>query len=364
MQQDPSRPLKIVHAIFTRNFWGSERAAVELANHQSRRHDVTLMVRADCDRRQSMSILDRACEAVRIVRIPGWLKSVHMVRHVLRLRPDIVHAHLGRAARLSGLVLPWVPRVATLHVWKPKHYDRQDALICISDWQLAALPAPMRARARLVRNFIVPHGRIGEQRKAALRREAGVGPSDFVVGFAGRLSRPKGFDLALAAFRAADLPDAKFVVVGEGELRPLIAEAGDRRIVPLGYRTDVKDLYQIMDVLVMSSPREDFGLVLVEAMDAGCQVIASRSRGPKDILEGQTSGFLFEPGDADDLVRALRAARARRDDRPVYDLSPFDIDERAADIERLYLDLLEDRRRAAPPPGDPAPLPAGPGGDR
>ncbi len=345
MQRQGDERLRIVQAIFTRNFWGSERAAVELANHLSQRHDVTLMVRDDCDRNAQMSIVDRAADTVRIVRIPSNFKSLHILRHVLHLRPHIFHSHLGRAARLSGLILPWVPKVATLHVWTVKHYKRQDALICISDWQHGALPPSMRRRARVIRNWVVPHKRLSDEQKVRLYEECGLSRDDYVVGFVGRLSKGKGTDVALDGFRKANLANAKFVLFGTGDLESWVRGIRDPRIKLVGYRPNVKDYYQIMNVVLVPSPYEYFGLTLVEAMAAGCHVIACRSAGPKDILESQDNGFLIEPGDVQGLSNALWEAHDRRHQPHFYDMAPFSIDDRVADIEQLYVDLLSKKAK-------------------
>ncbi len=344
MQRQGDERLRIVQAIFTRNFWGSERAAVELANHLSQRHDVTLMVRDDCDRTPQMSIVDRAADTVRIVRIPSNFKSLHILRHVLRLRPHIFHSHLGRAARLSGLILPWVPKVATLHVWTPKHYRRQDALICISDWQHKALPQSMRRRARVIPNWVVPHERLSAEATAGLREECGLSRDDFVVGIVGRLSKRKGTHFGIDGFRTADLPNASLLLFGLGDLQGYVGDNQDSRIVHMGYKPNVKDYYQIMDAVLVPSPHECFGLTVIEAMDAGCHLIVCDSPGPRDILKTQDYGILVESGDLHGLSDALRRVYALRQQRPSYDMVPFDLDDRVADIERLYADLLVEKR--------------------
>lgn len=114
-----------------------------------------------------------------------------------------------------------------------------------------------------------------------LRREYGLEDA-FVVGQVGRFERQKNQEFTLAAF--AELvgrrPDARLVFVGGGSLMDAARGEAERlgvadRVMFLGTRSDVAALYQMMDVLVLPSRFEGFGMVMVEAQIAGLPCVAS-----------------------------------------------------------------------------------------
>jgi glycosyltransferase involved in cell wall biosynthesis len=79
------------------------------------------------------------------------------------------------------------------------------------------------------------------------------------------------------------------------------------RIRFLGFRSDIPVLMRSMDVVVHSSiAPEPFGRVVVEAMLAGRPVVASAAGGVLEIIEDGSTGWLYEPGSADALAKALR----------------------------------------------------------
>jgi glycosyltransferase involved in cell wall biosynthesis len=80
------------------------------------------------------------------------------------------------------------------------------------------------------------------------------------------------------------------------------------RVVCLRHRADVASVLAGLDLLVLPSRREAFGMILLEAMAAGTPVIASNSGGPTEIIRNGESGLLVPEGDADALAGAIRWA--------------------------------------------------------
>ncbi len=116
------------------------------------------------------------------------------------------------------------------------------------------------------------------------------------MGFVGRLSEEKGADVFLtsAASVLSQLPDTKFVVVGDGperaKLEALIDELGIRSSAHmLGRRDDMPAIYASLDLMVSSSRREGLPMAILEAMASRLPIVATAVGGvPTIILDGRT----------------------------------------------------------------------------
>ncbi len=329
--------MKISQIILARGMAGAQRHVAELSNELAKRHDVSLILRRNNDdgsRGGSIeSLVDRA---VCVVRIPFMLRRLAVPLVLRRLRPDVIHSHAGQGSRLVGGLRSGVPTVGTLHLeYRPKDFHRHDALICVAEWQRRTIPEDFRGEVHVVGNWVRPHPRLDAAAVAALRRDMGAGPDDFLIGAVGRLHRVKGFDLLLRAFALAGPEKARLVIVGDGGERARLEALAGERVAFLGYQVRVKDYYQAFDLLAVPSRAESFSLALLEAMDAGLPIVATAAEGPKEMLVGQPAE-LVPLDDIDALAAALRRAAEAKPGRVRYDLSPFSMAARRSEIEAIY----------------------------
>jgi glycosyltransferase involved in cell wall biosynthesis len=330
--------MRIVHLILTRRFAGSERHAVELANAQAAAgHEVALILRRAGAQPRADAIAHRVDPRVRVEVVADLFARWQARRLVRRLRPDVAHAHLSGGCRalhgLDGVCL----RVATLHIaYKPQQHARLDALVAIAPWQLAAIPQPLRARTAQIDNWTLPVAPAPDAR-ARLRARHGIPEDAYVIGALGRAERNKGFDLLIDAFRRLDAPNAWLVVAGQGrELEALRARAaGHPRIVLPGFVERPQDWLATYDMFVSAARDEPFGLVLLEAMQAGLPIVASASEGARH-LAGAIGTPLLPVGDPDALARALRTLVASKPARRAYPMQQFSIEARLGELERFY----------------------------
>jgi glycosyltransferase involved in cell wall biosynthesis len=137
---------------------------------------------------------------------------------------------------------------------------------------------------------------------------------ELVVGLVARLVPEKGGDVFLkaASLVRAVVPQARFVVVGDGPLGDALeqqaATLGVRDVVAfLGFRSDAARLMSGFDVLAVPSLSDGTPLVVLEAMASGVPVVASATGGLPDLVSSSENGALVQPGDPEDLARALVA---------------------------------------------------------
>ena len=338
--------MRIMHMILSSGFAGSERYAAELAGFQSVEHDVLLVVRGRHRNRFGISIVDTVSDPVRVCTVPTWLWTQRSVERLIgEFLPDVIHTHLRRSSRIIARARTAAPAVATLHNRaNGPHFFQLDGLICNGHWQVREIPPHYRGKVFKLNQLFTPHRRLNAPEIAVLRESLGVAPGQYLIGAVARLAYSKGLDILIEAFRRADLPEARLVILGEGrERRRLERQLGPNMTMP-GFRKNIKDYYQAFDLFVCPSRREPLPLVMLEAFDAGLQIVASTADGCRELIE-EYGGDLFPIGDASALASLLRRHASAPPRRTARDLSPHYIENVNRTIIEVYNELISERRR-------------------
>lgn len=190
-----------------------------------------------------------------------------------------------------------------------------------------------------------------------LRAELGVRPLNLVVGTVARLVPDKGMDcfLEMAARILAVRKDVQFFIVGDGPIRGTLQQrASDLGIAPhvlfLGHRDDVRDLMEAMDVFVLPTKREGFGVVFAEAMAMGKATVGSLIGPVAEVVENGVTGYLVPPDDAQGFAERVLGLLADEKTRLDFGTAGrrrveeyFNETRMCASIERHYRHLLEAR---------------------
>jgi glycosyltransferase involved in cell wall biosynthesis len=148
--------------------------------------------------------------------------------------------------------------------------------------------------------------------RQAKRRELGLPADALVLGIGVRLSDQKGIAYLLQAMPeiVARVPRAVLVVAGEGPLEHDLKAQAERlalgsHVTFVGPRLDVPELLKVFDLYVLPSLWEGLPMVLLEAMAAGCPVVATSVGGVPSAIESGVNGLLVPPRDPAALARAL-----------------------------------------------------------
>jgi glycosyltransferase involved in cell wall biosynthesis len=324
---------RVVHYVDSDVFGGSEEAALHLmASLDRARWEPVLLYHADpriarlVDGAERLGVRTHAVSRVsQGRRIAGLL---HLRRAIRAERPAIFHAHLSwPLACKYGVLAAWlagVPAiVATAHLYvEPRGTRRPPVMfrpirriIAVSDEVKARYAVELRVPARklaVVRNGIrVPLS--VRPADPALRAELVRGRPDYVVLTPARLHEQKGHVFLLAA--AAEVPDATFVLAGDGPLRAELESRARElgvaeRCVFLGHRSDVPDLLAAADLLVLPSLYEGLPVSVLEAMAAQRPVVATAIGGTDEAVTHEVAGLLVPPRDPIALASAIRRIRA------------------------------------------------------
>ena len=248
-------------------------------------------------------------------------------RAIKQLRPDVIHAHDPHAVAMASIALSMstqpkrAPLVAARRVdfrlkgnalsrWK---YDQVDRFICASEAIRKLLLADGVAPARTVTvHEGVDLGRVAAAPAAQLHEELWLPHGSPVIGNVAALVPHKGQRqlVEAAALVVKEVPDARFVVAGEGELRPtlehLIKHLNlEKHVLLLGFRPDVLSLHKAFDIFVMSSITEGLGTSLLDAMACGRPVVATTAGGIPEVVEDGKTGILVPPRDHHAMAAAI-----------------------------------------------------------
>ena len=288
----------------------------------------------------------------RVVRMPASGRSVPILRidrgtltsirrRIELFRPDVVHAHGAEAFKYLAVGAPSnVPIVYRRIGTAPRSITRgmrrlaHAALLRRSDRVVAVAES---VRRETIETFGVPDGRVvtiprgvdperlaPRRGRTEVRTELGVSRSAPVAVTVGALSPEKDPIAHLEVFRALrrSWNDLVYLFVGDGPLRRELDEAiCDQALEPgvrvLGTRSDVGDLLEASDVLVLASRTEGMPGCVIEAGMAGVPAVAFGVAGVPEVVVDGVTGYVVPPGDHDRLaerVSHLLADPSRREE--------------------------------------------------
>jgi glycosyltransferase involved in cell wall biosynthesis len=248
-------------------------------------------------------------------------------RLVKQLKPDVIHAHDPHAVAMAALALSMStqifkpPLVASRRVdfhikgnalsrWK---YRQVDCFVCASE----AIRQMVIADGVPASHAVTIHEGIDVSRAAAapaadLHAELWLPHHAPIVGNVAALVPHKGQRhlIEAAAIVVKHVPDARFVIAGEGELRPQLERQIkehrlEKHVFLAGFRPDVLSVHKAFDLFVMSSVTEGLGTSLIDAMACGKAIVATTAGGMPEVVADRETGFLVPPRDDDALAAAI-----------------------------------------------------------
>jgi L-malate glycosyltransferase len=254
-----------------------------------------------------------------------------LARVVKQLRPDVIHAHDPHGLAMAALALslgagaksgaPAPPLVASRRV------DFHLKGNSFSRWKHRQVDCFIAA-SEAIRRMLVADGVPAERTTTVhegidLRHVQAAPPVNVheafwlphgapVVGNVAALVPHKGQRHLIEAAHLVvrDMPDARFVILGEGELRDALERQVreyhlEKHVLLPGFRTDVLGCIKSFDLFAMSSVTEGLGTSLLDAMACGRPIVATRAGGIPEIVEDGVQGLLVEPRDHRAMARAI-----------------------------------------------------------
>jgi len=325
--------VRVIQLISTEGFYGAESMLVTLAvAHQRTGIRTSLAVFEDTRVCERASISEKAEERGILTHpIPctgRWdVTAARCIRRLLEQeRPDILHCH-GYKADLYGFAAArglGIALVSTCHSWPDRRaimraYAAADRFILRWFDQVTTPSAEVaeivhRSGVERAKVTVVANGVDVEQFQGAyptLRQEIPGAPK-YLIGSVARLVPVKGGAVLLQAAKKilSVCPEAAFVFVGAGtsrrEWEALAQQLGiAERVFFAGARSDMAGVYASLDVVALPSFAEAMPMCLLEALAAGCPVVATDVGDVAKVIRSGVTGLLIKPGDVAALSDAI-----------------------------------------------------------
>ncbi len=236
------------------------------------------------------------------------------MRALRRLRPRVAHVIDVWPQAFVAARLARVPRVLVTHHTPglPRQDNRAGRLWQRLGWamrpEVIYTSEADREEDGREPSHVIPLGIDVERFAGAHQALAADWP---IVGSVGRLAEQKGYETLLEA--ATLVPEAQFVVVGDGELRARLEAQAGENVHLTGWRDDVPELLASFTLYAQPSRYEGLCLAVLEAQAAGVPVVATPVGGMRDtVIDGET-GLVVPVGDARALAAAIRRLLDDRD---------------------------------------------------
>ena len=305
---------------------GQNQVLLTVLGLRSRGHRAALVAHPDGELQR------RAAEGPDLIPIANtgemdFVAAWRLSRLLRAMRPDVVHAHDAHAvamvalARSLGPLYPpprfVVSRRVDFHIrdntfsrWK---YSKVDLFLCASN---AIRKMLIGDGVPAERTTTVHDGcdleRVSTAPPLDVHQELSLPRGTPVVGNIAALVPHKGHRYLVSAAAAVvrDVPDVRFVIIGEGELksslrRQIKEHHLEKHVVLTGFRADALSLQKSFDLFAMSSVTEGMGSVLLDAMELTQPIVATAAGGiPEVVVDGET-GVLVPPRDATALAAAI-----------------------------------------------------------
>lgn len=254
-----------------------------------------------------------------------------LIREMRTFAPDVVITR-GYNAEMLGRIAAWLTRVPHSVVWvrnygdtEPRSAVRRSADRVLDrvttayyglaraqvEYMVGELQYP-REKIRVIHNGVDPDVFKHTDDRSAVS-SLGIGESDNVVGIVAVLRPEKDHESFLRAARRVvdEMPDTKFLIVGDGPMRAQIETRIEQlglndSVILAGARADVAQVMRALDVFVLSSYTvECFPNALLEAMAAGRPAVCTAVGGVPEMIEESVTGYLVPPADVDALANRL-----------------------------------------------------------
>ena len=358
---------KVTHLITTIERGGAEKQLLTLASEQvqSGLHVVVLYLKGKPDLRSEFE--ESGAEVNNLLVGENFLKQIFLLFKYLRKNPSPIHAHLPKSELLAAIVIAKKYFVFSRHNAEPFWPGGPRIVSNLLSKFVCKRASQGIAISNAVKNYLVMRGEVPRGytidvvyygfQKDTSTNAAGLGSiinimtgqsSNYKIGTIGRLVPQKDYPTLLSAFSNVlkNMPNTDLYIVGEGHLQIDLIELSkslgvDGKVHWLGKTEYINEFLSKLDLFILPSKYEGFGLVLLEAMVANKPVIAANNSAIPEVL-GKTYEGLFSTGDVNALAQQIKTTLGDKNfsERLVQSyssqLNVFDPSKMNTNIKKVY----------------------------
>jgi glycosyltransferase involved in cell wall biosynthesis len=379
--------IKIARIITRMDLGGAQQAVLYLSRHLNQETFEQIVITGEggllSSELSSLSCI-KHYEIPDLTRRVGLLGALADIRAIIKIRniltrekPQITHTHTPKAGILGRWAawLAGIPRIVhTYHglgfsdfhpFWKKWLFIWLERMTAKITTLFVVVSERNRVKAErygifskgkcdLIRSGVdlQDFGRLASD-KFQKRLALDLAPADRIVGIVAGFKPPKALHYFVDVAKTVSdrIPGVKFLMVGDGELRPQleaqIHELELESVVKMiGWRRDIPELLQVFDIFLLTSLWEGLPRVLVEAMLVGIPVVATDVDGIAEVVKNGENGYLVSPGDTDKMaekvINLLRdeCLRIRMGCKARSMVKEFSAQKMLEDYTRLYQNIM------------------------
>ena len=305
------------------------------------------------------------------------LAFIHILSIYRRYKIALVHTHSSKA----GIIGRWAARfsgvnriIHTVHGWSFNDYqhffirsffillERVTArfttkIICVSrkdlETGLKYKIAPKEKFELIKYGILLEEFRRPRVDKLEKRKELGIRNNDPVVGMIACLKPQKSpLDYIKASIKVyQEMPHVNFLLIGDGVLKSdcestLASSPLNGRFIFAGWRRDISEILDVLDLVVLTSKWEGMPITLIEALCKGCPIVATNVGGAAELIKEGVTGYLTKPGEyqetAEYILKILEDSDTLRKMKKEASLSidsSFDMHRMLNEVEGLYREI-------------------------
>lgn len=311
--------MRIVNVMISKRTGGVEQAFLDY-NSALKMHNHQILAIVDIKTKVKSFIQDTQYITINFNQYNYFL-IFKLYKTIKKFQADIIITHSKKTIPILRIVAKWlkIPLIGVAHNDKYKKINQCDAIFSITEYQKEFFIQKGYPKENI---YVIPN-----MIKGKIEYKEKIWHHLPVIGSMGRFDPMKGFDTYLNALALLRKEGIEFKAVLGGDAQKeypkekrkleqiIIDNQLDKSVTLCGWVTDKAKFFQDIDIFVLPSNYEPFGIVLLEAMQHSTPIVTSDAEGPKEIFgKNKDCVYMFEKGNVEDLANKLRQALKNREE--------------------------------------------------
>lgn len=325
--------MKILHLILSKGFAGSERYVCDLINYQIIKNKVYLIKLKSQNTKFFKNIISKKTH---LYEISNFFKEFNIKKIIKKINPNIIHTHLGDAAKIISKKWGNYKIITTMHMnYKQQYFKKMDGIICSNSNQFNNIKK--KFNGKIFQTVLWPVEKI-KKTKLNLKKKLKIPQKNFIFGSIGRFHKQKGFDLLCKTFDEISLNKTTLILVGPDSEELSKKFQHNKNIIFIDHVKHPSYFYQIFDAAIFASRWESFGITLLEAMKHKLPIISTVHEGNQDWIN-KFKIKKIRPNNELDLKKSIILFRKLKPKKIKYNLKYFEYKKICKQIQNFYHNL-------------------------